>query len=200
MKMITRLALNNNKKNKTRSILLMTAILLTTTLLAAIASFGYGNIKYQRDNAIDLYGNYYGSYVGVTEEQIQKLEQRGEIEEIGRAASAGEVENNTNISLAWMGDTALTMTNMQGRLSEGHFPKAEDEIAGEKALFEKLGYPDAKPGDLIFFQGTYNTSGASHIGIYVGNGMMIHCGDPVQYANINSSYWQQHFMCYGRLP
>ncbi|OUP49197.1 ABC transporter permease [Lachnoclostridium sp. An181] len=149
MKMITRLALNNNKKNKTRSILLMTAILLTTTLLAAIASFGYGNIKYQRDNAIDLYGNYYGSYVGVTEEQIQKLEQRGEIEEIGRAASAGEVENNTNISLAWMGDTALTMTNMQGRLSEGHFPKAEDEIAGEKALFEKLGYPDAKPGDLI---------------------------------------------------
>ena len=59
---------------------------------------------------------------------------------------------------------------------------------------------EAKPGDLIFFQGTYNTSGASHIGIYVGNGMMIHCGDPVQYANINSSYWQQHFMCYGRLP
>lgn len=59
---------------------------------------------------------------------------------------------------------------------------------------------EAKPGDLIFFQGTYATSGASHIGIYVGNGMMIHCGDPVQYANINSSYWQQHFMCFGRLP
>lgn len=59
---------------------------------------------------------------------------------------------------------------------------------------------EAKPGDLIFFQGTYNTSGASHIGIYVGNGMMIHCGDPVQYANINSSYWQAHFMCFGRLP
>lgn len=58
----------------------------------------------------------------------------------------------------------------------------------------------AKPGDLIFFQGTYNTSGASHVGIYVGNGMMIHCGDPIQYANINTSYWQQHFMCFGRLP
>lgn len=58
----------------------------------------------------------------------------------------------------------------------------------------------AKPGDLIFFQGTYNTSGASHVGIYVGNGMMIHCGNPIQYASINTNYWQQHFMCFGRLP
>ena len=59
---------------------------------------------------------------------------------------------------------------------------------------------DARPGDLIFFQGTYNTSGASHVGIYVGNGMMIHCGDPISYANINTSYWQQHFYMFGRLP
>lgn len=59
---------------------------------------------------------------------------------------------------------------------------------------------NAKPGDLIFFQGTYNTSGASHVGIYVGNGMMIHCGDPISYANINTSYWQQHFYTFGRLP
>ncbi len=59
---------------------------------------------------------------------------------------------------------------------------------------------DARPGDLIFFQGTYNTSGASHVGIYVGNGMMIHCGDPISYANINTNYWQQHFYTFGRLP
>ena len=59
---------------------------------------------------------------------------------------------------------------------------------------------EAKPGDLIFFQKTYNTSGASHVGIYVGNGMMIHCGDPIQYANLNTSYWQSHFYAYGRLP
>lgn len=58
---------------------------------------------------------------------------------------------------------------------------------------------NAKPGDLIFFQGTYNTSGASHVGIYVGDGMMIHCGNPIQYANINSSYWQSHFYTFGRL-
>ena len=59
---------------------------------------------------------------------------------------------------------------------------------------------EAKPGDIIFFQGTYNTSGASHVAIYVGDGMMIHCGNPIQYASINSSYWQAHFYCFGRLP
>lgn len=58
---------------------------------------------------------------------------------------------------------------------------------------------EAKPGDLIFFQGTYDTSGASHVGIYVGNGMMIHCGNPISYASIESAYWQQHFYCFGRL-
>ena len=57
---------------------------------------------------------------------------------------------------------------------------------------------DARPGDLVFFQGTYNTSGASHVGIYVGDGMMIHCGDPIKYASINTSYWQQHFLTFGR--
>ncbi len=59
---------------------------------------------------------------------------------------------------------------------------------------------NAKPGDLIFFKGTYNTSGASHVGIYVGGGMMIHCGNPISYANINTSYWQSHFYTFGRLP
>ena len=59
---------------------------------------------------------------------------------------------------------------------------------------------NAKPGDLIFFEGTYDTTGASHVGIYVGNNMMIHCGDPIQYADITSSYWQQHFLSFGRLP
>ncbi|NSG11839.1 hydrolase [Blautia producta] len=58
---------------------------------------------------------------------------------------------------------------------------------------------EAKPGDLIFFQGTYNTSGASHVGIYVGNNMMIHCGSPIQYTSIASSYWQEHFMAFGRI-
>ena len=58
----------------------------------------------------------------------------------------------------------------------------------------------AKPGDLVFFVGTYDTPGVSHVGLYVGNSVMLHCGDPISYTNLNSSYWQQHLYCYGRLP
>ena len=58
---------------------------------------------------------------------------------------------------------------------------------------------EAKPGDLIFFQKTYNSSGASHVGIYVGNGMMIHCGNPISYASIETNYWRQHYYCMGRI-
>ena len=57
-----------------------------------------------------------------------------------------------------------------------------------------------RPGDLVFFVGTYDTAGVSHCGIYVGDNMMIHCGDPISYANLNTSYWQSHFYAYGRLP
>ena len=60
---------------------------------------------------------------------------------------------------------------------------------------------DVQPGDLIFFQGTYSTSGASHVGIVVdpANKIMIHCGNPIQYASYDSNYWRQHFYCYGRI-
>ncbi len=59
---------------------------------------------------------------------------------------------------------------------------------------------DPQPGDLVFFMGTYDTTGVSHVGIYVGDGMMLHCGDPIQYSNLNTSYWQSHFYAYGRPP
>ena len=93
MKTITKLALGNNKKNKTRSILIMISIFLTTVLLSAIATFGYGQIQYQRANAEEFYGSYYGSYAGVTEDQIGKMEKRSEFDRIGRAASVGTIEN-----------------------------------------------------------------------------------------------------------
>lgn len=57
---------------------------------------------------------------------------------------------------------------------------------------------NVRPGDLVFFAGTYDTPGVSHVGIYVGDGIMLHCGDPIQYANINTSYWQSHFYTYRR--
>ena len=58
---------------------------------------------------------------------------------------------------------------------------------------------EAQPGDLIFFQGTYDTTGASHVGIYVGNQMMIHCGNPVSYASTDTAYWKSHYYCHGRI-
>lgn len=70
---------------------------------------------------------------------------------------------------------------------------------GLRGICTYVSAADAKPGDLIFFQGTYNTAGASHVGIYVGNGVMLHCGNPIQYTSIETSYWQQHFMCFGRI-
>ena len=63
----------------------------------------------------------------------------------------------------------------------------------------KISESEAKPGDLVFFQGTYDTSGASHVAIYVGNGMILHCGNPIQYTSINTNYWQSHMLCYGRI-
>ena len=72
-------------------------------------------------------------------------------------------------------------------------------IRGEGLLKTPQGEKAVSAGDLIFFQGTYNTSGASHVGIYVGGGMMIHCGNPISYASIETSYWQQHYYCMGRI-
>ena len=57
-----------------------------------------------------------------------------------------------------------------------------------------------RPGDLVFFTGTYDVAGVSHCGLYVGDGWMLHCGDPIGYANLNSNYWQSHLYAYGRLP
>ena len=70
---------------------------------------------------------------------------------------------------------------------------------GLKNLCDIIPPSEAKPGDLIFFQGTYSTSGASHVGIYVGDGMMIHCGSPISYASTDTPYWQGHFLCFGRI-
>ena len=78
----------------------------------------------------------------------------------------------------------------------GSSPSTSNGLMGVCDIIPKS---SAKPGDLIFFQGTYDTSGASHVGIYVGNGMMIHCGNPISYASIESNYWQQHFYCFGRI-
>ena len=71
---------------------------------------------------------------------------------------------------------------------------------GLKNICNIIPTSEAKPGDLIFFKGTYSTTGASHVGIYVGNGMMLHCGNPIQYTSVETDYWKKHFYCFGSLP
>ena len=91
------------------------------------------------------------------------------------------------------------MTRQAGEPTSGQVgPKSPST-----GIFNQCAYvspADARPGDLIFFTQTYDCAGpVSHVGIYVGNGMMIHAGDPIKYASINTSYWQEHFYAFGRL-
>src|SRR5699024_8944110 len=149
MKTITKLAWSDNRKNRTRSVLIMLSIFLTTLLLSAIATFGYGQIRFQSVNAEEFYGSYYGTYVGVTEDQIAEMQKRSEFDRIGRAASVGEIENTRKISMMWIDGETIQLTNMEKQLQEGTFPEQENEIAGQKAMFDRLGYPDAEPGDTV---------------------------------------------------
>ena len=149
MKTITRVAWSNNRKNRTRSVLIMLTVFLTTFLLSAIATFGYGQIRYQSVNAEEFYGSWFGAYARVTEEQIAEMEKRSEFDRIGRTASVGEVENERKMTLVWMDEESIRLTNMEKQLQEGAFPTQENEIAGQREMFERLGYADAKPGDVV---------------------------------------------------
>ena len=172
MKTITKLALGNNKKNKTRSILIMISIFLTTVLLSAIATFGYGQIQYQRANAEEFYGSYYGSYAGVTEDQIGKMEKRSEFDRIGRAASVGTIENTRTISMVWMDKETRDLANLDKQVQEGSFPEQENEIAGQKNMFERLGCPNVKVGDKVHIRFRRNTHETYREKEFVVSGIM----------------------------
>ena len=122
MKTLTRIAISNNKENKTRSFLTMIAVALTTMLITAIGTFGYGGIKGNIENAEALYGNYVGSFSGITEEQLQEMKKRGEIDEIGLMSGVGEAHTKGHSNLVWMNEKALDMTNFHTMLQEGSFP------------------------------------------------------------------------------
>lgn len=156
MKMLTHLALSSNRKNRTRSVLVILAVFLTTMLLMIIATFGYGTVQTQKENAGNLYGTYYGSYRNVTEAQVQDMETRGEFSDIGRAALAGTVKHEKSVNLMWADETARRLTNLDLQLKKGTFPEDEEEIAAQPGFFRSLGYDDASVGDRITLQ--YRTS------------------------------------------
>ena len=118
------------------------------------------------------------------------------------AAMLSEAEKYLGYPYVWGGSSPATSFDCSGFVSwvVNHSGWNVGRL-GAQGLYNictRTGSP--RPGDLVFFKGTYDTPGVSHCGIYVGDGMMIHCGDPISYANLNSSYWQAHFYAYGRLP
>lgn len=118
------------------------------------------------------------------------------------AAILGEAEKYLGYPYVWGGSSPATSFDCSGFVSWVINHSGWDVgRLGAQGLYNICTPTSApRPGDLVFFEGTYDTSGVSHCGIYVGDGMMIHCGDPISYANLNTSYWQSHFYAYGRLP
>ena len=116
-----------------------------------------------------------------------------------------EAEKYLGMSYVWGGSTPSTGFDCSGFVcwvinnSGNGWNVGRTTANGLMSSCDIIRASEAQPGDLIFFQGTYDTAGASHVGIYVGNGMMIHCGNPISYASIETNYWQSHFYCYGRI-
>ena len=121
------------------------------------------------------------------------------------AAMLAEAEKYLGYPYVWGGSSPSTSFDCSGYVSwvinqSGVGSVGRQTAGGLYNLSTPVSRENAQPGDLIFFTGTYSSPGpVSHVGIYVGNGQMIHCGDPISYANINSSYWTKHFYAFGRI-
>lgn len=115
-----------------------------------------------------------------------------------------EAERYLGMAYVWGGSSPSTGFDCSGFVSyvftnSGVYNMGRRTAQGIYDICTPVSPSDAQPGDIIFFKGTYDTSGVSHVGIYVGNGQMIHCGDPIQYTSINTAYWQSHFYAFGRV-
>ena len=120
------------------------------------------------------------------------------------AAIITEAEKYLGYPYVWGGSSPATSFDCSGFVSwvlnHSGWNVGRLTTDGLYALCTPIPSAYARPGDLVFFRGTYDTPGISHVGIYVGNDVMLHCGDPISYTHLSASYWQQHFAGYGRLP
>lgn len=152
---IAKVALSNDKKNKTRSFLIMVAVFLTTMLLTILCTYANGINKSNRANAGMQYGHFYGAWQSLDQEQLQEMGRRGEFSEIGTMAMAGLLQGNTtgrekvDASMVTADDTSLSLTNLDREIKEGHFPEKENEIAAQPDFFESMGYSDINVGDQV---------------------------------------------------
>ena len=143
------------------------------------------------------------SYVGKYTSPPEGYEVPGEyLDDETFAAMLSEAEKFLGYPYVWGGSSPATSFDCSGFVSwvVNHSGWNVGRLGAQGLYNICTRTSSPRPGDLVFFKGTYDTPGVSHCGIYVGDGMMIHCGDPIQYANLNSSYWQAHFYAYGRLP
>ena len=123
------------------------------------------------------------------------------------AAMLAEAEKYLGYPYVWGGKNPTTSFDCSGFVSwvinHSGWNVGSRGVMGLEDICTPVSAANAKPGDLVFFINTYDApypDRPTHVGIYVGNNMMIHCGDPISYANLNTNYWQNHFYCYGRLP
>ncbi|NBH36228.1 NlpC/P60 family protein [Clostridiaceae bacterium] len=143
------------------------------------------------------------SYVGKYTTPPEGYEVPGEyLDDETFAAMLSEAEKFLGYPYVWGGSSPATSFDCSGFVSwvVNHSGWNVGRLGAQGLYNICTRTSSPRPGDLVFFKGTYDTPGVSHCGIYVGDGMMIHCGDPISYANLNSSYWQSHFYAYGRLP
>ena len=120
------------------------------------------------------------------------------------AAMIKEAEKYLGYPYVWGGSSPSTSFDCSGYvcwvLNHSGWSVGRTSAQGIYNLCTPVSRSNARPGDLVFFKGTYKTNGVSHVGIYVGENRMIHCGNPISYTNINTQYWQSHFFTFGRLP
>ena len=128
------------------------------------------------------------------------------LEDEAFAAIIKEAEKYLGFPYVWGGSSPATSFDCSGFVSYVynncglHWSFGRLGAEGLRGMCAYVSPESARPGDLIFFEKTYDTAGASHVGIYVGNNRMLHCGDPIHYASIDTSYWRSHFLQFGRLP
>lgn len=208
----TRTRTNSDGETEEYEVKILTVTLINNTMQAAVDAAGLDEDQKARyDLLMETLGN--KSYLFGDDQYSNPMP--GEYQDYQVPAEAltdekfgkmlHEAEKYLGYPYVWGGSSPSTSFDCSGFVcwvinnSGNGWNVGRTTANGLRSHTTKVSPGDAKPGDLIFFQGTYNTPGASHVGIYVGDGKMIHCGNPIQYASVNSNYWRDHFLEYGRI-
>lgn len=192
-----------------------TATLTNNGIQAAVNALGlsdeqmrrYAILLEMRGNKPDIFGDNPYANPGVSAEYQDYDVPAEYLTDQQFANLLNEAEKYLGYPYVWGGSSPSTSFDCSGFVSYviNHSGNGWDygrlTANGWKNATARVSAGNVKPGDLIFFQGTYDTTGASHVGIVVDpvNKIMIHCGNPIQYASYDSNYWRQHFYCYGRI-